>query len=159
MTSKIHVTKIDFESEYSPSSRTYISLFSIIPRYPQDRHRLEQAPRAGANHCVNRRESLRHIGRGAVPSCLLLELERLAGPRPRFAKALRPRLHGLQHRDLALLPPAIAPHPQVELVDAASVAGVAGGPRIGGPPGSAPLSTGTDRGWWVACCPSRSMAS
>ena len=97
----------------------------------------------GANHgvkfAVNRRESLRHIRRGAVPSCLPSALERLAGPRPRFAKALRPRLHGLQHHDLALLPPAVALHPQGELVDAASVAGV--GPRIGGPPGSAPLST------------------
>ena len=51
-------------------------------------------------------------------------LDRLAGPRPRFTNDLRPRLHGVQNRDLALLPPAIAPHPQVQLEEAAAVAWV-----------------------------------
>ena len=129
MTSKIHVTKIDFENEYSPSSRAYISLFSIIPRYPQDQHRSNRRrvsarimASTGANHCATSADS---------------EAPRLAACRRRLnvspaldraSKALRPRLHGLQHRDLALLPSAVAPHPQVELV-------------VGSPPGSAPLST------------------
>ena len=77
------------------------------------------------------RESRRRIRRGAVPSCQPSVLDCFACLRPRVAKAPRPRLHGLQHRDLALLPLAVAPHPQVEDVQAATVAGV--GIRIVGP--------------------------
>ena len=46
-------------------------------------------------------------------SCQPPALGRLAGPRPRLADDPRPRLHGIQNRDLALLPSAVAPHPQV----------------------------------------------
>ena len=75
------------------------------------------------------RESRCRVRTVAVPSGQPPALDRLAGPRPRLAKRPRPRLHVVQNRDLALLPPAEAPHLQVELVEAASVAGV--GPRVG----------------------------
>ena len=85
----------------------------------------------------------------AGPSCQ--PSARFAGPRPCFAYDLGPFLHGMQNRDLALLPQAVVPHPQVELVEAAAVPAV--GPRIGGPCGTAPLGTEQigDGGLRVAC--------
>ena len=81
------------------------------------------AASATANHCAA-------SAAPALPSSQPSSLDCFACPRLRLAKALRPRPQGLQHRDLALLPPAVAPHPQVELIEAAAVACVR--PRIGG---------------------------
>ena len=75
-------------------------------------------------HDAKRRESRRRISRGAVPSGKPPALDRLASPRQRIANSRRPRLNGVQNRDLALLPPAVAPHPKVELVEAAAFAGI-----------------------------------
>ena len=82
-------------------------------------------------HDANRRESRRSVRRGAVPSGQPPALVSLACPpsRQRLANCPHPRLDGDKNRDLLLLPPAVAPHPQVELVEAAAVAGV--GPRVG----------------------------
>ena len=96
------IADIHFMFEYSFVTR----LISLLAR--------AQVARTGAKHDANRRQSRRR--RGAVRSGQPPALGRLAGPRPLYANRPRPRLHGVQNRDLALLPSAVAPHPQIELV-------------------------------------------
>ena len=66
------------------------------------------------------RSSLRRPRSGCQPA----PLHSFARPRPRLAKALGPCLHALHDRDLALMPPSIAPHPRVEFVQATAVSAV-----------------------------------
>ena len=74
------------------------------------------APFAGARaaFCLSRRRIRWGAGPRGPPSAL----DRLASPRPRLANYLRPCLYGVPNRDLALLPTAVALHPQVEVVEA-----------------------------------------
>jgi hypothetical protein len=51
-------------------------------------------------------------------------LHRFACPHARLAKALDPCFHGFRNRDLACLSPSIAPHPQIEFVNATAVPAV-----------------------------------
>ena len=136
MIPKIHVPK--FEGIFSIVPRLFRSSRAYLERRLSRCPAVHSAP-AYRVHCAGApfavaafrdRESRCIVRRGAVPSGQPSALDCFACPRPRLAKALRPRLYGLRYRDLALLPQAVAPHPQVEDEEAAAVAGI--GPRIGG---------------------------
>ena len=94
--------------------------------------------------CANLREARRELARitaphpqGAVPSGHPLALDRRPSPAPCEQSSPLPPWRSESRPCVPA--PAVAPHPQVELVEAAAVAGV--GPRIDGPSGTAPLST------------------